>query len=120
MSRQHQRRLQRLADKVDRVLESDRRFFDRHKSRSHRIRRLSPVEKEMAEAVYGPGVFPWAPNHAWFTVVRQVEPGIRFRVFVRNCDDAEVDVPEDVAKSIYEEASHSSPQVEEIERRIRA
>jgi len=42
-----------------------------------------------------------------FTVVRNIAPGLRWRLFVLNDADAETDLPEEVARTVWEAAETS-------------
>lgn len=85
------------------VTEGDRRFFERHTDRSHRIRHTSQAEMDL-KGRSGSTFDPPIPGFRWFTVIRQVAPGARVRVYVQAPELCETDVPEAVAARIYAEA----------------
>jgi hypothetical protein len=116
LTRTQHRQMQKLADKVDLVTQADRRFFERFPHRQHRVRISSAAEIEQNEILQGEPV--WLPaGYRWFTVVRNVAPGVRMRLFVRYLEDAETDLAEETAKEIFELAS--TEQTRKIEAGLR-
>ncbi len=95
-------RLPVVPDDFEAVTEGDRRFFERHPGRSHRIRHTSMAELAQAERIDHALDTPF-PGFRWFTVIRQVTPGARVRVYVQAPELCETDVPEEMAASIYRE-----------------
>jgi hypothetical protein len=91
-----------VPDDFEAVTEADRRFFKRHPGRSHRIRHTSMAELAQAERVDHALDAPF-PGFRWFTVIRQVTPGARVRVYVQAPELCETDVPEEMAAQIYRE-----------------
>jgi hypothetical protein len=83
LSRQQRRRIKRLADQVDKVLETDRRFFERRPDRSYRVRRAFSAEVEVEALVNGLASPPPLPGgFARFVAVGQFAPGVRERLFL--------------------------------------
>jgi hypothetical protein len=103
LTRKQRRRMDVLAERVDKITQADARFFERRPDRQHRVRRASPAEIEQAEIVGGPVWVP--PECAVFTVVRNIAPGVRLRVFMRAPADSDTDVSEEVVRTIYEAAA---------------
>jgi len=99
-----QRQMKKLAERVDRVSQADRRFFERFPHRKHRVRLASQAEIGQNEILQDETVW-LPPGYRWFTVVRNVAPGARMRLFVRYLEDAETDLDEETAKEIFELAS---------------
>jgi hypothetical protein len=111
-----QRRMKKLAERVDHVSQADKRFFERFSGRQHRVRLSSAAEIEQTEILQGEPV--WLPaGYRWFTVVRNVAPGARLRLFVRYLEDAETDLDEATAREIFELAS--TEQTRKIEAGLR-
>ena len=80
LSRAQHRQLQKLAEKVDRITQADRRFFERFPHRQHRIRLMSQAEIDQTALLDGKP--PWIPQgFELFTVVRNIAPGYRMRLF---------------------------------------
>ncbi len=101
-----QRRLTALGVKVDVMTQGDRTFFLRRPERQHRVRISHPAEVEQLRIVSGePMKVPAGSRH--FTVVRNIAPGLRWRLFVLNDADAETDLPEEVARTVWEAAETS-------------
>lgn len=101
MSGAAQRQIERLADEVDRVLESDRRFFRRRPDRQHRVRLVSRAEIALNNLVGGQHAEPPA-GCSHFVVVKQLAPGVRTRVFLVAASDASTDVAESAARAIFD------------------
>ena len=108
-----QRRLMRmLADRADRVTQADSLFFERRPDRQHRIRLASQAEIDQQALLDGKP--PWIPQgFRLFTVVRNVAPGYRMRLFVRSPEGAETDLDESTCRQVFECAA--TPKVWEIE-----
>ena len=111
-----QRQMKKLAERVDRVSQADRRFFERFPHRKHRVRLASQAEIGQNEILQG-GTVWLPPGYRWFTVVRNVAPGARLRLFVRYLEDAETDLDEATAREIFELAS--TDQTRKIEAGLR-
>lgn len=92
ITRNQRRQLEKLAPHVERVVATDIAFFKKHPDRRHRVRRTSEAEIARIEVI----------------VVRKV-PGGRIRVFTANDAEAKtgLDVPEDLAKAVFEHAAPS-------------
>lgn len=102
MPRAARRRLARLADEVDRTLEGDRRFFERHPSRHYRLRIASNSEVISMEMAQGPDHPRLWPGWRWYVLIKQVQPGARLRLFVHNLEGEETDIPEAALAVIYD------------------
>ncbi|MBA9071496.1 hypothetical protein FHR71_005276 [Methylobacterium sp. RAS18] len=90
------------------VIEGDRRFFDRHADRHHRIRHMSRAEA--ADFAARGLTLPLQPDGwRWFVAVKRVPMG-RIRSPFGSPEDAEVDLPEDLARCLFlaaENANHT-------------
>ena len=116
-TRAQRRELKKLAVLVDRACESDRMFFERFPQRRHRVRRSHSAEARQEEILRGEPLRPH-PRFAWFSVVRNVAPGVRLRLLLLNHNDAEVDLSEEMCREIFETAA--TPPVQAIEEELRA
>lgn len=104
LTRQQRRQLQKLAEKVDRVTNADRLFFERFPQRRHRVRLASAAEIGQQEIMEGQPLFLPAGCRI-FTVVRNISPGVRLRLFVRGIEGAETNLDEATAREIFEGAA---------------
>jgi hypothetical protein len=116
LTRTQQRQIDKLARHVERVTDTDRVFFEQHPDRKHRVRHASEVEIAELEITYGE-VITSPPGHRYFVIVRNVAPGHRVELVVENAEDAETDVPEEVARVIFD--TFATPEVREIEAAVR-
>ncbi|MFE1601589.1 hypothetical protein [Methylobacterium sp. ID0610] len=82
------------------MIEGDRRFFRRHRDRSHRVRHLSDAERAAFERA-GKVLRAPIPGWRWFVAVKQVAPGVRIRQPFQGPEAAEVDLPEDLAAGLW-------------------
>ena len=115
LTRTQQQEMKKLGKFVDRATEADRVFFERRPDRMHRVRFSHQAEIRQNEIIDGkPETVP--PGFRWFTVVRNVYPGARIRLYVMNLEDAETDLDEATAREIFEWAE--TP-VREVEARLR-
>ena len=98
-TRSHKRQMQKLAEKVDRITQADRRFFERRPGRQHRVRLAGQAEIAQHELFEGKPV--------------DQKPGCRIFAIVRNTD-----LSETMARSIFEECA--TPYTRQIEAELRA
>jgi hypothetical protein len=116
LNRTQRRQLQKLADRVDRVTQADRLFFERFPYRIHRVRLASPAEIEQQELLEGAAL--WAPPPCRiFAVVRNIAPGVRLRLMVRGVEGAETDLTEEMASAIFRDSA--TPQTWAVEAQMR-
>lgn len=112
LSRAQRGQLRKLAAKVDRITQADRAFFERFPHRQHRIRLKSQAEIDQLTLLDGKP--PWIPQgFRLFTVVRNVAPGYRLRLFVLSPEGSETDLSEATCRAVFERAA--TPEFWEIE-----
>lgn len=118
-TRTQRRQLQKLADRVDRVTQSDRRFFERFPNRQHRVRLASQAEIEQNTVLIGAEMVlpPWQQH---FVAVKNVAPGMRMRLTVVGPTDAETDLDEETARIIYEIVNNDQARKVEAQMRMAA
>ena len=117
LTRAQRRQMQKLADKVDRITQADRRFFERFPHREHRIRLASQAEIEQNTLLDGKP--PWIPqDFRLYTIVRNIAPGTRMRLFLPAPEGRETDVSETTARAVWDAVE--TPQVRDIEAQMRA
>jgi len=105
-----QEKLARCVERLDRVTDGDRRFFDRHKHRNHRLRPAAPVEIEQLLITSGTDEFSAAEaqqsaaavGKRWFTFIKQHAPGFRLRVTSALPDTIDPDLSEAECKQIFD------------------
>lgn len=118
LSRKQRREMQRLAAaRVDKASQSDRLFFERHPDRKHRIRNAHTAEILQAELSSGEP-HPTPPGWRWFSVIRNICPNARGRLFMLNREDAETDLTKEVCRQVYEWLQ--TPRHSEVEEKVRA
>jgi hypothetical protein len=117
LTRTQQRQLDKLASYLERVKDTDRVFFEQHPDRKHRVRLASEVEIAELEITFGE-VMTLPLGYRYFVIIRNVAPGGRLELVVANAEEAKTDVPEDVARVIFE--LNATPEVREIEDAVRA
>lgn len=99
LTSKRRRAAEKLAEQVDLVLESDRRFFERRPGRDHRIRLAAIAEIETGRLV---GEMKGGdPGYRWFVAVRQFAPGVRVRIFFGAPEGNDPDVSEVEARWLY-------------------
>lgn len=88
------------------VIEGDRRFFHRHSDRHHRIRHMAHAE--VADFVArGLALLSQPDGWRWFVAVKRVLMG-RIRSPFGSPEDAEVDLPEDLARCLFLAADNAT------------
>jgi hypothetical protein len=116
LTRAQRRQMQKPADRVDRVTQADRMFFERFPDRMHRVRLASQAEIEQQELIHGAAL--WTPPHCRiFVVVRNVAPGARMRLFIFSVEGSETDLDETTAAKIF--AASATEQTWKIEAELR-
>src|SRR6478672_10200923 len=116
LTRARRRRMKKLADRVDRITQGDRRFFERFPHRQHRVRLASEAELQQRELLEGaPLAIP--PGFKVFVVIRNVSPGARMRLFLPAPEGRETDVSEVTARAIFEAVA--TPYTWEVEADMR-
>jgi hypothetical protein len=117
LSRQTKRRIKRLGDELDVLLGADRNFFERRPDRSYRIRRCFRQEIEINQLM-SPEMRKPLPGLTWFTLVRQIAPGARLRIFIQGPPDAETDLPEAAVEELWNAKAAAMPKVRDYESKI--
>jgi hypothetical protein len=95
-----QGKLARGGERLNRLTEGDRRFFIRHKHRNHRLRQAGQIEIEQKEIIAGRAIEP-PRGLAWFTLVKQLAPGMRVRMVIALPETAGPDFSEPECKRIF-------------------
>ena len=103
LTRAPRRQMQKLADRVDRVAQADRRFFERFPHRQHRMRIAGVAEIEQQAILNGAPCS--RPGRCIYVVVKNVVPGVRLRLLVRGADGMDTDIDEAAARKIFESAA---------------
>jgi hypothetical protein len=116
LTRAQRRAMKKFADRVDRITQADRLFFERFPHRQHRVRPSSQTEVGQNEIIDGKRV-DLPPGWRWFTAVRNVAPGYRMCLLVPNLEGAETDLTEAVAREVFEGAA--APFTWQLEARLR-
>ena len=95
------RQLQKLAEQVDRLVISDRVFFERFPHREFRLRHSDNAEVEQCDIFRGSKID--LPEGArWWTLVRNFAPGVRLRHFVTGPRNWEPDADEVTAARVFQ------------------
>lgn len=88
------RRLARLRKDLDTFLETDRRYFERRRDRTCRLRRAHRAEMAAFATASGSPLRRLPRGGAWFMLVSQVRPGARIRQPLGMPRDVETDLSE--------------------------
>ncbi len=113
---QQQRQMQKLAEHVDEITQGDRRYFEQHPDRKHRVRQTGLAEIAQREILQGIQFVP-PPGRRAYTIVRNVSEGVRMRIFIFGPEYAETGVDEDMAEALFD--TYASPQEWELEAALR-
>jgi hypothetical protein len=116
LNRKQKLLLKKLDDQIDRITQADRAFFKRRPDRVHRVRLASQAEIKQEELMVG-GTMIVPAGYSAFIAVRNVAPGIRLRVMTLAPEGAETDLPEEMARLIFEKAAPQ--QLQEMEADLR-
>jgi hypothetical protein len=100
LSRAQRRQLQKIAPRIDRATSTDALFFERFPTREHRVRLAHRAEIEEQRIIEN---LPPIPDGCRaFIAVRRVAPCMRLRALVIAPEGNETDLPESMARSIFE------------------
>jgi len=93
-------KLTRVGKRLAVVMDDDRRFFERHKRRNHRLRHARRIEIEQDEIIAGRR---WEPPRGLggFTIVRQLRPGIRVRLPIALPETTDPDISESECEALF-------------------
>ena len=112
LNRRQRRRIRELAPRVDKILDTDRRFFERHPERRFRVRLASEPEVESIDILSGGSFLPPPPGGRWFVLVNQIGPGVRGRSFILGPESAvDSNLSDDAARAVFEAVVSATPQV---------
>ena len=100
LTRGQRRRMKKLAKFADCATEADRLYFERFPRWQHRIKLSHRTEIEQAEIIDGEPMTT-LPGWRWFTVVPNVVPGVRLRLFTSNLTAARPIFPR---REVFEES----------------
>ena len=101
LKRQQRLKLERLAERVDRVTRADRLFFERRPDRKFRFRLAAQCEIDTEENLTGAALYVPAGTRI-FVVICNIAPGARLRMFLRGMEGADTDLDEASCRAIYE------------------
>jgi hypothetical protein len=108
------RRFQKLTDEIDRLLDTDRRFFERRPDRSYRLRRAFRQEIEAA-AFMGHALTDLPKGKAYFVLIHKITSAVLIRVFLVGSTDNETDVPDTWLQALFEQRVSEEPRLGQIE-----
>src|SRR4051794_9503329 len=111
------RALQTLAERVGRVTQADRLFFERFRHRQYRVRIASQAEIEQDLMLTG-SERVLLPGERVFVAIKNVASGVRLRLLFVGPIDADTDLSEAHARLIFEEGTDSD-KCREIEAQLR-
>ena len=116
-TRAQRRQLQKLANEVDRITATDRRFFEQHPDWRHRVPARHPGRDPQQELLLGAVL--WAgPGGRIFAAVCNVTPGRRIRLLISVEGAGITDLAEEAAAALFRDRT-TPHQAKEIEAAIR-
>lgn len=111
----------RIDELAEEQSQSDRRYFDRNPTRSHRIRLAHPAEIAQGENTFAQAAQSLPEGHTWYTAVRCVSQGMRLRLFFSGPHEFAAGIlSESQAAEIYETVANLfGPQTHAVEAGMR-
>lgn len=103
LTRAQRRRLDKVSARVDKITRADRKFFERHPNRRHRVRVAHYAEIEQGELVCGDSVEELADGMIYFAAVKNIKTGVRLRLFFHADEMLDTDLSEDAVFYIFEQ-----------------
>ncbi|MEE7450007.1 hypothetical protein MRF4_20570 [Methylobacterium radiotolerans] len=120
LNRQQRREMKRLTEEADSAVEGDRRFFDRHRGRTYRLRLASQAERQQVELIQG-GSLNLTPDQAAFVVMKQLAPGVRLKATsIGPRESIGEDLTDAEAGSVFEGYADIHPEMRQREAMMRA
>jgi hypothetical protein len=104
LSRAQRRQMKKLAARVDKATNADRKFFERFPHRRYRVRLAGPAEVEYGALLAGQSPRRLPPDLHHYAIIKNVAPGARLRVIVIGNEGWDTDLPEQEARKLYEAA----------------
>jgi hypothetical protein len=104
LSRAQRRQMKKLAARVDKATNADRKFFERFPHRRHRVRLVGPAEVEYSALLAGESPRRLPPDFRHYAIIKNVASGARLRMIVIGNKGWDTDLPEQKARELYEAA----------------
>ncbi len=106
------------SDALDRLTESDERYFART-GRRHRLRLAGRGEIDALAKVYGPEAVYLPAGQRLYALVRVPFDGAHLRQFLPHREGAEVDVPEEFVSALFDRLASRGPEMALLEAELR-
>ncbi|MGX9429726.1 MULTISPECIES: hypothetical protein [Bradyrhizobium] len=107
LSRAQRRQMKKLGARVEKIVDADRRFFQRFPHRHYRVRLAGRAEIEHDALLAGNGRQLLPPDLQHYAIIKNVAPGARLRIIVIGDEGWDTDLPEQEARKLYEAACTS-------------
>jgi hypothetical protein len=104
LSRAQRRQLKKLAARVDKIVDADRKFFERFPHRHYRVRFAGRAEIEHDALLAGKSPRRLPPDFRHYAIIKNVASGARLRLIVIGNEGWDTDLPEQEARKLYEAA----------------
>ena len=113
LTRQQNRAMKRHTAAVDQACEGDRKFFERHRDRSNRLRLASKAETAQMVIAGDTSAQGLDADTVLFVLVRQLAPGVRLRAYAPGpAHEAGEDYSEHVAATLWAELRRRRPSLQ--------
>lgn len=112
LSRAERRQVIKNAARVERISDSDRRYFRRFPDRRHRLRLAATAEVEQQVLVCG---LVLRPDRALHVVVKSYPPSVRTKLFVQLPKGFDTDQPEAEVAEFWNAAAEHYPEIRKLE-----
>jgi hypothetical protein len=116
LSRAQHRQMKKLAARVDKITDADRKFFERFPHRQHRVRLAGRAEVEQDATLTGESPRRLPPDLSRYGIVKNIAPGVRLRLIVIGHEGWDTDASEQAARERFEAARTS--QISQIEQEM--
>jgi hypothetical protein len=116
LSRAQRRQMKKLAARVDKITDADRKFFERFPHRQHRVRLAGRAEVEQDALLAGESPRRLPADLSHYAIVKNFAPGVRLRVIVISDEGWDTDASEQSARERFEAARTS--QVSQVEQEM--
>jgi hypothetical protein len=106
--------MKKLAARVDKITDTDRKFFERFPHRQHRVRVAGRAEIEQNALIVGEDIQRRSPGCNYYVIVKNLAPGTRLRMIVAADEDWDTELSEREARERFD--VRRTPQVSQVER----
>ncbi|MEK9282737.1 hypothetical protein MTR72_24395 [Bradyrhizobium sp. ISRA442] len=102
LSRAQRRQMKKLAARVEKITDADRKFFERFPHRQHRVRLAGSAEIEQKALMHGHATERLPPGRSYYAIIKNIVPGSQLRMIVVGKEGWDTKLSEQAARERFE------------------